>query len=287
MKNYLKSIGAALAYLILYFLIIFLVAFGLMIYKGFSLALESPFMDLEARAEAMAASVISNIIPLTILSNLICFFTLLLITKLRKKTLKERLDLAPAPLRSLWPLLVIGITLNLLLELILIFLPIPESAMADYEVAVSGINQFSVLGAVLSVIVAPIFEEVLLRGYIMKTLQKGFPTFLAVIIQAVIFGLLHTQIIWIVYASLVGVLLGLIKIRYQSLYPCVLLHFAFNASNYLIIPLMTWAGNSVLGIIGLMILAVAITIFMGKLILERTQSVKEPSAVLGELPLES
>ena len=68
---------------------------------------------------------------------------------------------------------------------------------------------------ILSVVLAaPVLEEILYRGLIMKSLQRGMPVFIALIIQAVLFGLMHGQLIWVFYATFLGVLLGY-KIKVQ------------------------------------------------------------------------
>jgi len=117
---------------------------------------------------------------------------------------------------------------------------------------VSSLDTQSFIGVINAIIMAPIFEEVMTRGLIMKSLMGGMPVALALIMQALLFGLLHGQIVWVVYAAGTGFLLGLVRLRCGSLFACILLHFSLNASNYILDPLFIWVGDNALMIYGVL-----------------------------------
>ena len=80
----------------------------------------------------------------------------------------------------------------------------------------------------LAVIMAPIFEEIIFRGIIQKGLiNKGMKPWTAILISAVIFGLVHGNPWQFVGAVLLGSVLGLVYYKTKSLLLSVLLH-AFN-----------------------------------------------------------
>ena len=80
----------------------------------------------------------------------------------------------------------------------------------------------------LAVIMAPIFEEIVFRGIIQKGLMnKGMKPWKAIIISAVIFGLVHGNPWQFVGAVLLGSVLGLVYYKTKSLLLSILLH-AFN-----------------------------------------------------------
>lgn len=80
----------------------------------------------------------------------------------------------------------------------------------------------------LAVIMAPIFEEIVFRGIIQKGLiNKGVNPWKAIIISAVIFGLVHGNPWQFVGAVLLGTVLGLVYHKTKSLLLPILLH-AFN-----------------------------------------------------------
>lgn len=81
-------------------------------------------------------------------------------------------------------------------------------------------------GIVYSVIVAPIAEELFCRGLLMKRLEpygKGF----AVIMSALLFGLIHFNIVQFLTTFVMGIVFGYIDQRY-SLGAAVLLHMLNN-----------------------------------------------------------
>lgn len=80
----------------------------------------------------------------------------------------------------------------------------------------------------LAVIMAPLFEEIVFRGIIQKGLiNKGLKPKTAIIISAVIFGLVHGNPWQFVGAVLLGSVLGLVYYKTKSLLLPILLH-AFN-----------------------------------------------------------
>ena len=80
----------------------------------------------------------------------------------------------------------------------------------------------------LAVIMAPVFEEIVFRGIIMKgLLNKGMKPKTAIIISAVVFGLVHANPWQFVGAVLLGSVLGLVYYKTKSLLLPILLH-AFN-----------------------------------------------------------
>ena len=80
----------------------------------------------------------------------------------------------------------------------------------------------------LAVIMAPVFEEIIFRGIIQKGLiNKGLKPKTAIVISAVVFGLVHGNPWQFVGAVLLGSVLGLVYYKTKSLLLPILLH-AFN-----------------------------------------------------------
>jgi membrane protease YdiL (CAAX protease family) len=74
-----------------------------------------------------------------------------------------------------------------------------------------------------------IFEELAFRGFIMTSLEKvgGFKE--ALIIQAAMFSILHMLPIIFISHFIMGLVLGVIRQKSHSLYPCMLFHTTWNA----------------------------------------------------------
>ncbi len=80
----------------------------------------------------------------------------------------------------------------------------------------------------LAVVMAPIFEEIIFRGIIQKGLiNKGVKPWKAILIAAIVFGLVHGNPWQFVGAVLLGSVLGLVYYKTKSLLLPILLH-AFN-----------------------------------------------------------
>lgn len=92
-----------------------------------------------------------------------------------------------------------------------------------------------VLAVIYTVILAPICEELVFRGLIISSLEGATKKWAAVIISAALFSIVHLpSLIALSYTFLLGLVLGFVYIKTKSLIPCILLHMAFNASNYLL-----------------------------------------------------
>lgn len=83
-------------------------------------------------------------------------------------------------------------------------------------------------------LLAPVAEELIFRGLILRYEEQVLPYFAANLIQAFLFGVYHQNIVQFVYAFLVGLLLGCLCKRYESLFVAMLVHAVVNASGNVI-----------------------------------------------------
>lgn len=84
--------------------------------------------------------------------------------------------------------------------------------------------------AFLTVVVAPIVEEVVFRGFVFTALRSALPVGAAAVGSGVLFGLVHvfgSPVEFLVPLAVLGTVLALILWKTGSLYPCIALH-AFN-----------------------------------------------------------
>lgn len=79
-------------------------------------------------------------------------------------------------------------------------------------------------------ILAPVLEEMLFRGIILRSFLRRYRRSYAIVGSAALFGLAHLN----VYQFAVGLVLGLISgwlyERARSLWPCIFLHAAYNSA---------------------------------------------------------
>lgn len=92
---------------------------------------------------------------------------------------------------------------------------------------------------ITSVLIAPVGEEILCRGvtfHYARKLTEGMKNpktafWIANILQALMFGIMHGNLVQGTYAFLMGLCLGWLRNRYRSLYPAMLAHFVVNFSS--------------------------------------------------------
>lgn len=141
---------------------------------------------------------------------------------------RARLGLLPAPLIPGIVWTIAGTFLMLLIGFLLDFVADDTSRRAMELLAMCSQHPFLFLLAL--VIVAPVFEEIVFRGYLISGwLHKiGFwPTLLS---SSLIFALCHIQYGWtgLLYIFLLGLALAVIRIRTGSIYPGIALHAVTN-----------------------------------------------------------
>lgn len=93
-------------------------------------------------------------------------------------------------------------------------------------------------------IAAPVFEEVLFRGFIQTELMRGFPSPAAIVISSLIFAVFHGNLFQSTFVFFVGLCLGFCFYKTGSLLTSIILHIIFNSSaalQYLALMLPPWA----------------------------------------------
>lgn len=103
----------------------------------------------------------------------------------------------------------------------------------------SGIGALTPLSVLTTVVLAPIGEELIFRGITLKWLEKVTNKFfIANLIQAILFGVFHANIVQGIYAMVMGLVFGYVRKRYHSMYAAILLHALVNFCGTVISPLI-------------------------------------------------
>jgi membrane protease YdiL (CAAX protease family) len=87
-----------------------------------------------------------------------------------------------------------------------------------------------VASVVSTCLLAPVLEEMLFRGLFLRSFLHQYSRWRAIWISAAIFGLAHMNVYQFFVGLAIGVLLGWIYERSRSLWPCILLHGAYNSA---------------------------------------------------------
>ena len=104
--------------------------------------------------------------------------------------------------------------------------PMSTGEVEMFEQMTSG-DLVSVVGAC---VLAPMLEEMLFRGIILRSFLRQYSTRRAIVFSALLFGLAHLNIYQFASASLIGLLFGWLYARTRSLLPCILLHATYNGT---------------------------------------------------------
>ena len=121
-----------------------------------------------------------------------------------------------------------GIGINIFINGILTLIDISE-LVPEYEKLMNSITANGFYEILICVgILSPIFEEIFYRGIILNKLRMGFGVFGAVMIQALLFGIGHMNLVQSIYAFPIGIILGYVVIWTGSLYSSIILHITIN-----------------------------------------------------------
>lgn len=166
----------------------------------------------------------------------LAIFVVLGLPWLIKKRRTTRTDLGlqrlPSWLDILWA--PAGGVVYLILTTIITAIAIVALPFVDYNQAQeTGFSSISsqieyILAFITLVILAPVAEEILFRGYLFGKLRKHAPLWISILITSVLFALVHFQ--WNVALDVfaLSIVLCLLRVVSGSIWPSILLHMLKN-----------------------------------------------------------
>ncbi len=151
-----------------------------------------------------------------------------------------------------------------------------EGLGINYEVDF-GENPQGILGITLSVlataIVPALVEEFACRGLVLGALRKYGDGF-AVMVSSILFGLIHGNFQQIPFAFMVGLILGFVTVKCNSIWPAVLIHFYNNLSSVIFDYLFADMAVMIQNVIYTLYLIICLFIgFVGVLLLRKNTEV--------------
>jgi membrane protease YdiL (CAAX protease family) len=101
---------------------------------------------------------------------------------------------------------------------------------------------YSFLIIIISVVViAPIIEEMIFRGLLLRGLEKKYESVvLSVIYSSILFAVIHVLPSFFIQIFLIGMILGFLSIKFNSIFPGIVLH---SINNLLTLLLLNLNGN--------------------------------------------
>lgn len=142
------------------------------------------------------------------------------------------LALRPLPWANVVPTLAAGAALSLLIQTANLLVPPPEPLPFD-RLFSSRAAAWLIIAA--SLLIAPLVEELIFRGYIYTLLERLYGVAPAVLASGLLFGAIHFPQLYPGYFQMlllctVGVVFSLARARTGTVVASVLLHFAYNAT---------------------------------------------------------
>lgn len=166
-------------------------------------------------------------------STLITTLLLLGVWLLRSRHPAESLGFAPkqagfVPHAAAFALGLFG---NTAVSFLMAFLP--ASWLESYSEQSAGIYtpEQSMISILSIVLFAPVCEEILFRGMILRSFEEAMPFWLAAGFSALLFGSAHMHPLWIAYAFLMGFVFSVMNHRRGSLSVSVAAHVGFNLAS--------------------------------------------------------
>ena len=138
------------------------------------------------------------------------------------------------PMSILWGfvlILITGIVIEPLLELF------PESFLK----IVDQMGMHGGWSILMLVVLAPVMEEVLFRGILLESVRSKYNSGRAIVVSALMFGVIHFIPQQVVNAFVIGLILGFIYVRTDSLWPVIIIHALNNAMAYVV---MQWSDGA-------------------------------------------
>lgn len=155
----------------------------------------------------------------------------------RKFFLSEHLRAGTWGIPMFAGILVFGISVQCLCSYALsLILPLfPETNRRYMELMDSMGTGKGIMPLLYMGILAPIVEELIFRGLVLGYEKRELPFWCANFIQAFLFGLYHQNIVQFVYAFCIGLFLGYLCQRLQSLKLIMVIHGVINISGNLLV----------------------------------------------------
>ncbi len=175
-----------------------------------------------------------SLLVVLLISAFLSLVLCLLVYRLRKMKVWSFMKWKPTSPRLMFLAVPTGLSVEFTAMLIFSLTAyIFKQSAQNYESMVGGLIK-SPLAIFIIGIVAPFVEDVIFRGLILNELRRDYSVKTAVIIQAVLFGVMHLNIAQGLYAAFAGIILGLIAVEADSVFPAIIGHVVMNSSALLL-----------------------------------------------------
>jgi membrane protease YdiL (CAAX protease family) len=121
-----------------------------------------------------------------------------------------------------------AIVMSDVLQWLLTLMPMTQGQYETFRRLMSG----GVVSLLLACVLAPVVEELLCRGFFLRSFLRQYSPVQAIVFSSAVFAVFHMNIFQALVGFAIGAALGWIAVRAQSLWPCVLGHATYNFACY-------------------------------------------------------
>lgn len=252
MKGILKGIG----FFALYFLLTMLFQlFSSMVFMAFGAA--GGIRD----ENALMTFANNNLLGMTIFSGVLIIIVFFMIFRFRRADVKKEWKLCCFKIKDVVLPIIVAFSYSFIFALITYNIELENSVMiqnsAEYYSGVcSGLGLVLLITNLL--FIAPISEEIALRGIVYTRVEKTTNPVVAIIVSSLLFGLMHIMaggIVLVIGATLMGVVFGFIYYKTNSLLVCFIAHSIANLPDFIL------SNHSVISTRMLIILTIGFGVF--------------------------
>lgn len=154
---------------------------------------------------------LNNIAP--IITIIYCIFTIIYLYK--KNQIKEKI----LSLKNYFPLISLGISIAIIYNMIIFKFNPPISTKNSLPLYILFIT---------SGIIGPLYEEILFRLIFYNRLKTKYNIKKSIIINSIIFSIIHISPIKMIYAFILGIILNIYYEKYNNIKAPILIHMSAN-----------------------------------------------------------
>lgn len=234
----IKSLALSTAWLIIGFVILFGASIALAVLASIYFSLQGvPAVEMQDRYMEWATKGNGSLLLMVLAySVFVLVFGLLyyfLIYRKKKGIYSVKEGLCPGNIGIIIAMALAGQGVSMVIMNIINI--ISPATIKKYSEMVSGIelgknNPLLIIFTVS--IMAPLAEELLFRGMIYSTMRKAFGFWFTLVFSAIVFGAYHMNLVQFIYVIPVGIALGVIYEKTQTIWASMLFHLAFNSFSY-------------------------------------------------------
>lgn len=92
----------------------------------------------------------------------------------------------------------------------------------------------TLINIIAVVVLGPISEELLFRGFILERLSRCMNIYVAIVIQAVLFGIMHGNLVQGSFVIILGIVGGYLACAHKSIIPAIIVHAMQNGLSLIL-----------------------------------------------------